>query len=313
MSLILKTLGGEPLKTAQNARQRGEELKGLAKGRQVQATVLGPDAKGNIRVRIMGGTVLAESQVPLKQGQTLNLTVEETEPELVFSMADKSNSPQVSRLNLALQEALQNRERLVQGLNNLLHAKETGDAQNARAGEITEKLRQAIRNGALNAKRAGDPEALSRLLRQSGLDLEARLARAARQPGRESRVLANPFPAGTLRGLAKALLRQLGAGMADGADLDSMAQKALQDLRGSAQGLSAALDAATRLNAELLPQKDMLYLPLPMLFGDQVLGGELLLQLPAQDENQERQGQTKLVFFFEHVRPGTGGGGSGAA
>ncbi len=298
MSLILKTLAGEPLKVVQSPKQRGEGLKGLVKGRRLAATVLGTDAQGGVQVRLMGATVLAESQVPLKPGQALTLTVEETEPGLVFSMADKPGESRQNRLNLALQEALQGRERLVRSINAVLQSEEPSSPQAAQAKETAARLKDAIWNESLNTRRAADPDGLARLVRHSGLNLEARLAQAVRQPGFEDQVLADPLPAHTLRGLAKALVRQLAAGLADTEDLDAMALKALRGLLSSAQGLSSALDAATRLNAELLPQKEMLYFPLPMLFGDQVLGGELLLQLPRHDEDGQRKGQAKLVFFL---------------
>ena len=138
MSLILKTLAGEPLKALQGSKQRGEGLKGLSKGRQVQATVLGPDGEGNTRVRLMGTTVLAESQVPLRPGQSLNLTVEETEPELVFSLDQKAVKPNISALNQALQEAMQGRERLVRGLNAVLEQPSGDQGQTARVQDTLE-------------------------------------------------------------------------------------------------------------------------------------------------------------------------------
>ena len=299
MSLILKTLTGEPLKASQGPGKRDEGLKGLSKGRTLKATVLGPDPDGGIRVRLMGTTVLAESQAALKPGQSLTLTVEQTEPELVFSLEGREAKPHLNRLNLALQEAMQGRERLLRSLNALLAREEPAGSPDQKVPEAAARLKQAINNAGLDAKRAADPEAIPRLVRQTGLDLESRLAHAARRPADEARILFNPVPARTVRGLAKLLVQQLGAGLADAPELESRALKAMQDLLASAQGLNSALDAAAKLNAELLPQKDMLYLPLPLLFNDQVLGGELLLQLPGHDEAGERDGKTKLVFLLE--------------
>jgi hypothetical protein len=305
MSLILKTLTGESLKSLQGGKEKDEGFKGLAKGRQVRATVVGAQDNGLVKVRIMGATVLADSQTPLYPGQNLDLTVEETSPQLVLSLSGKNQSGgQAGKLAMALQEMLQSRERLAKDMGGILEFDSTKQKNPLpeQSARILSQLKQALADAAISADKAGDPETLRRLLSQTGMNLENRLAKIlqGRAPAL-SQIISGPdapLPAETLRGLAKALTRQLGLNLGQLTDPDAAALAAFKELFSSAQGLGNALEAAQQLNAELLPQKDMLYLPLPLLFDDQLLGGELLMQLPGREGGQDREGNTRLVFFL---------------
>ena len=235
-------------------------------------------------MRLMGTTVLAESQVALKPGQSLTLTVEQTEPELVFSLEGREARPQLNRLNLALQEAMQGRERLLRSLNTLLSREEPAGSPDQKAPRDRGPAQTGDQQRVPGRQAGREPGSHSPAwCAMPGWIWNPRLARAAQRPADGARILSSPFPASTVRGLAKLLIQQLGAGLAGSPELETRTLKAMQDLLASAQGLNSALDAAVKLNAELLPQKDMLYLPLPLLFNDQVLGGELLMQLPGQD------------------------------
>ncbi|MCA1905429.1 MAG: flagellar hook-length control protein FliK [Desulfarculus sp.] len=275
---------------------REDSLAGLGPGRVVKAEVAGQEAGGLYRLRLMGQDLVAESQVPLKTGQRLNLTVVATKPQLVLSLgaqaaAERARAGQ-NALGAALQALLLGRQRLGGDLATLLrHDPQKTPPPTPQAGQAMASVRELAQGLVLDQAAAGDPQYLKRLLSDAGMDLEARLARLAADGGRGK-------PPDSLRTLLPGLTRSLAPELALLTVSDPERAAALREFLLAAQNLGEHFAANQRLNAELLPRQALIFLGLPMLLGDQLRQGELLLGLPQDQGDQEGQGAS-LVFFLE--------------
>lgn len=275
---------------------REDSLAGLGPGRVVKAEVTGSEPGGLYRLRLMGQDLVAESHVPLKTGQRLDLTVVATKPQLVLSLgaqtgADLARAGQAA-LGAALQALLLGRQRLGGDLTTLLrHDPQKTPAPTPQAAQAMAAVRDLAQGLVLDQAAAGDPQYLKHLLTGGGMDLEARLARLAAAGGR------GELPE-SLRALLPELTRSLAPELALLTANDPERAAALREFLLAAQNLSEHFAANQRLNAELLPRQALIFLGLPMLLGDQIKQGELLLGLPQDQDGQEGQGSS-LVFFLE--------------
>lgn len=275
---------------------REDSLAGLAPGRVVKAEVAGQEPGGLYRLRLMGQDLVAESHVPLKTGQRLDLTVVATKPQLVLSLGGQTGAESAragqAALGAALQALLLGRQRLGADLATLLRfdPQKTPPPTPQTAQAMT-AVRDLVQGLVLDRDGAGDPQYLQRLLTGGGMDLENRLARLAAAGGR-----------GELPASLRALLPELARGLAPELALltvgDPERAAALKEFLLAAQNLGEHFAANQRLNAELLPREALLFLGLPLLLGDQLQQGELLLGLPRDQEGDQGQGAS-LVFFLE--------------
>lgn|GEM_PF-4977650 len=275
---------------------REDSLAGLAPGRVVKAEVAGQEPGGLYRLRLMGQDLVAESQVPLKAGQRLDLTVVATKPQLVLSLGAQSGAESAragqAALGAALQALLLGRQRLGADLATVLRFDpQKTPAPTPQVAKAMEAVRELIQGLVLDRDRAGDPGYLKRLLAGGGMDLEARLARMTGAGGREQ------MPA-NLRALLPELTRGLAPELALLTASDPERAAALREFLLAAQNLGEHFAANQRLNAELLPREALLFLGLPLLLGDQLQQGELLLGLPRDQDDDQGQGAS-LVFFLE--------------
>jgi hypothetical protein len=146
----------------------------LKPGQALKALVLGLQPDGQVLIRLLGRTLLAQSQTPLSPGQSLEVVVRQTSPQLMLSLLEPPG-PAPGGLAVALQEAARGRQRLLSSLHVLLGPgpPATGDA---RLADMASRLRQ-VAQGMLAQEGSGpDAGLLPRQARLSGLDLEARLA-----------------------------------------------------------------------------------------------------------------------------------------
>ena len=292
LDLIRARLAG----AGQEARSgREDTLAGLSPGRVVKAEVAGAEPGGLYRLRLMGQDLVAESHLPLKTGQRLDLTVVQTKPQLVLSLgaqagAEAGRAGQAA-LGAALQALLLGRQRLGPDLAALLRwDPQKAPPPNPQVGRVMDQVRELVRGLVLDPASAGDPGYLKRLLSGGGMDLEARLARMVAAGGR------GELPA-NLRALLPELVRTLAPELALLAANEPERAAALKEFLLAAQNLGDHFAANQRLNAELLPREALFFLGLPLMLGDQLRQGELLLGLP-QERDRDGQG-TSLVFFLD--------------
>jgi hypothetical protein len=246
---------------------------------------------GLAKISLLGTTVLAETRVPLKPGQSLTLTVEEVSPRIVLSLGQGSGQSQ--RLVLALQESQQATRKLASSLSRLLKF----DLQKAplptgKASELAAQLKEMAAKMVIGPKAVGDPKALPRTLAAAGWDMESRLARQVAQ-GRSE-----PFPSNNLRALSWLLSRELAGNLSLLTAQEPSRAAAIKDFSQAAAELAHCFEANQRLNAQLWPQRDQLLLALPFAFGDRLEQGELLMGLPAQSDEEPEGRETKLAFFL---------------
>ncbi|MFZ5586607.1 MAG: flagellar hook-length control protein FliK [Thermodesulfobacteriota bacterium] len=293
LELIRARLAGEP--AGQGRDPAGDPLARLAPGRVVSAEVAGQESGGLVRLRLMGQELLAETQAPLRPGQRLTLTVMETKPQLVLSLGQGQAAPAgaggAARLAQALAALMLGRQRLTGDLAAILgHDPQKTPPPTPRAAELMAQAQDLARQVALDQDAAGDPAYLRRLMGAAGMDLMPRLARLLAGGG-------ETLPA-SLRTLLPALTRELGPHLAQ-LTLDQPERAAaLRQFLAAAEGLAESFAANQRLNAELLPKEALLFLGLPLMFGDELRQGELLLGLP-QAGGQDGGGETSLVFFLD--------------
>ncbi|MGD8562218.1 MAG: hypothetical protein PVG03_06780 [Desulfarculaceae bacterium] len=263
----------------------------LSPGRTVRALVLGMGHGGLAKISLLGTTVLAETRVPLKPGQSLTLTVEEVSPRIVLSLGQGSGPSQ--RLVLALQESQQATRKLASSLSRLLKF----DLQKAplptgKASELAARLKELAAEMVIGPKAVGDTKALPRSLAAAGWDMESRLARRVVQ-GKSG-----TFPSANLRTLSWMLSRELAGNLSLLTAQEPSRAAAIKDFAQAAAELVHSFEANQRLNAQLWPQRDQLLLALPFAFGDRLEQGELLLELPAQPDEGPEGRETKLAFFL---------------
>lgn len=275
---------------------REDSLAGLSPGRQVKAEVAGQEPGGLYRLRLMGQELLAESHLPLKTGQRLDLTVVATKPQLVLSLGGQAGAEAAragqAALGAALQALLLGRQRLGADLATLLRFDpQKTPPPTPQAAQAMASVRELAQSLVLNQDGAGDPQYLKRLMTGGGMDLEARLAKLAAAGGR------GELPA-NLRSLLPELTRSLAPELSLLTASDPERAAALKEFLLAAQNLGEHFAANQRLNAELLPREALLFLGLPMLLGDQLQQGELLLGLPQDLEDGEERGAS-LVFFLQ--------------
>lgn len=293
---MLELIRARPAGASQEARTaREDSLAGLSPGRVVKAEVAGQEAGGLYRLRLMGQDLVAESHVPLKTGQRLDLTVVQTKPQLVLSLGTQAGAEAgragQAALGAALQALLLGRQRLGGDLAALLRFDPQKLAPpTPQAAKAMEAVRDLVQKLVLDQAGAGDPGYLKRLLAGGGMDLEARLARMAGAGGREQ------LPV-NLRALLPELVQSLAPELSLLTASDPERAAALKEFLLAAQNLGEHFAANQRLNAELLPREALLFLGLPLMLGDQLQQGELLLGLP-QDREDKGQGAS-LVFFLE--------------
>ncbi|MFH1058703.1 MAG: flagellar hook-length control protein FliK [Pseudomonadota bacterium] len=299
---IRARLAGGPAETSRDSRD--DALGRLSPGRVVSAEVAGRQAGGLVRLRLMGQELLAETQVPLTTGQRLNLTVMETKPQLVLSLGQDQAAlpdPGPARVAQALAALMLGRQRLAGDLGALLGLDpQKTPAPTPRAGQLIGQVQDLARQMVLDQAAAGDPASLRRLISAAGMDLEPRLAKlVAGNAGGAGGETGQPALPPSLRTLLPALMRELGPHLAR-ITLDQPERAAaLKQFLAAAENLTEAFSANQRLNAELLPKEALLFLGLPLMFGDQLGQGELLLGLPPQDAEGGRGGETNIVFFLE--------------
>lgn len=262
--------------------------------------MLGEGPGGLYRVRLMGQTVLAESRHPLTPGQGLSLTVESTSPQLVLSTAQAPGGG-LKSLPVSLQMLLHGKERLAQNFSVFLEFDPPPQQKAAlppRILELAGELKETLREAALGPNTSTGPHGLARLIEKSGMDLESRLAASAGK----GKAAALP---GSIRYLAGMLAAELETHLAAMLGKDPEQTALMRELLGASQGLAGLFESNQRLNAELLPQRDSLFFALPLLLGDKLEHGELLLELPSGKERGQGKGQTRLAFLLNltHLGP----------
>lgn len=299
---IRARLAGGPAATSRDSRD--DPLGRLSPGRVVSAEVAGRQAGGLIKLRLMGQELLAETQVPLTTGQRLNLTVLETRPQLVLSLGQGQAAPPEAgpaRVAQSVAALMLGRQRLAGDLATLLGLDpQKTPAPTPRAGQLMGQVQEMARQVVLDQAAASDPAGLRRMISAAGMDLEPRLAKlVAGNAAGAGGDAAQPALPPSLRTLLPALMRELGPHLAR-LTLDQPEQAAaLKQFLAAAENLTEAFSANQRLNAELLPKEALLFLGLPLMFGDQLSQGELLLGLPQPEDEGGRGGETNIVFFLE--------------
>ena len=285
---IAKLIGQRPAPNPSPAGDRTAHLAGypLNPGRVVTATVVGPAAGGLTQLKLMGANLLADSAVELIPGQTVKLVVQQTEPQVVFSLAEGPSGQAAVRLPLLLQGVFRGNQALMANLRTLLEF-------DLAAAELPEGVKQAAAALQKAAARlvAENPDPLRHTIKAAGLNLEARLAAATAGEG------LSPTAARGLRPLYMALERAMAAasGRAAGA---ARRWAGFEAFGRAAHQVGGFFDNLAELNAETLPRDNQLLLALSLAWQDRLESGELLIGLPEPDEQGQRQGQTSLVFFL---------------
>lgn len=286
MKTLLPGIFGKTNNSPKSANTAGQDL---APGREVKATVMEILPGNRALVRLMGQTITAESETPLKQGQSLELTVEQTSPRLVLSLGGGQAKP-TSLFNQALGELLAGNQRIGQHLSNLLtidfKSKPLPDPQLQQA--VT-KLQETVREITIDQAKSDDAQAirqaLSSLPAKGGLNLEALLAKGQ-------------IPGDNIRSLVNFITRHLDQQIVKMAGEDPSRAAELRRFSSSAKGLASLMEAGTKANAELLPKEASLLLLLPMLMGDGLDRGQLLFDLPDAEPSPGGGETTRLVFFL---------------
>lgn len=278
--------------TAQPGRPTGDEGPTLWPGRAVKATVLQAAANGRVVVRIAGQALVAESDLPLRPGQNLELIVEQASPRLVLALADRQPvAPSDARR--AMGELLAGSQRLARQLETLLKIDFTArpladkDTQKAAVG-----LQEAARAVIIDRQKAAEPalirQSLAALAAKGGLSREANLAKARPEA----------LVGDDLRSMAQRFLARLPLVSDQIAQQDPERAAELGRFAEAAKGLATTLEANQRLNAQILPEQSLLVLLLPLVLGGPADQGQLLLEPPPGDENERRQRPTRLAFFL---------------
>ncbi|MFH1035753.1 MAG: hypothetical protein V1806_14690 [Pseudomonadota bacterium] len=272
--------------------QAASALSDLAPGRVLKGAVVGPQPGGLTLIRLSGMSLLAETSLPLAPGQTLTLVVRETRPQLVLALVEEPPPPP-NPLPGLVQELLRGRQRLGGHLTTLLGLDlKAQAAPSPKAAELAERLQELVRQMLLDGATADQGRSLPRLMALAGLDLEARLAEVAQ--GR----LAGLPP--SLRALLPQLLRELEPLLGQLTRNDPGLALAWRGFLAAGLGLAEYFEQNARLNAQLLPQAQLL-LGLPLAWGQEFRPGELLIGLPApgQEGQDQEEAPLRLVFFLE--------------
>jgi hypothetical protein len=269
-----------------------ESLADLSPGRVLRGTVVGPQPGGLTLIRLLGMSLLADTRLPLVPGQALTLVVQETKPQLVLAVAEEP-APPASPLPVLAQELLRGRQRFSQNLATLLRLDPKAQPlPSPKAAELAGRVQEVLRQMLLDGATAGDSRSLPRLMAQAGLDLEARLADlvAGRLP---------QLPP-SLRALLPELTRELVPLLETLGRENPGLALVWREFLAAGQGLAEYYEANTRLNAQLFPEA-LLFLGLPLAWGQALRNGELLIGLPTPGEPDQDQEEpsTRLVFFLD--------------
>ena len=276
-------------KTDPNPKSAKTDAQDLAPGREVKATVLEVLPGNRALVRLMGQTINAESETPLKQGQSLDLVVEQTTPRLVLSLGGGQAKP-AGLFNQALGELLAGNQRIGQHLSSLLDIDFKADPlPDPKLQQAVVKLQEAVSQITIDQAKSQDAQAIRQALAdlpaKAGLNLEAVLAKGQ-------------VPPENIRTLVSFITRHLDQQLIKLADGDPGRAADLRRFSTAAKGLASLMEANVKVNAELMPREASLLLLLPMLLGDGLDRGQLLFDLPDPETRQSRGETTRLVFFL---------------
>ena len=294
MKFFLDALTGRPAADSRTDSKSG--LESLAPGRQVRATVVSTGGDGKAELSLMGSRVQASTELPLRTGQSLELTVEQTSPRLVLALNQEAAAAgRAKSLPVALQMLLQGRERLLRNLTSLQEF-EPGEKDFSQPAQrdALQNAQEAARDTVVKPGGQSPARALPDAIRASGMNLEADLARALEQ-GRGAE--AAQAGKASLKVAVKLLIRQLEASLAQVLDDPARAAE-LKNLHQALNGLGQFLDANQQLNAHILPERNSLFFSLPFLFGEMLQSGEMFFGLPEKDTEGRREGETSLAFFL---------------
>lgn len=259
----------------------------LFPGRVITATVLGPSAGGLFEVSMFGERLLAESKVPLTAGQAVKLVVAETQPQVVLALAEEGEAPGAAdRLPGLLQGVFSGNQSLAHNLRHILAFDLDGaglpKAVRLAAGRVREAARELVEPG---------PDPLRRAVKAAGLNLEAQLAAAAKQPdglqaaGRGLRPL--------VMALERAMAAEVGRPAATADRPGGFASFA-----SAAEQVGSFFDNLAGLNAELAPRDNQVLMAVAMALGDQLESGELLVGLADQEQEGEEPGHGAMTLAF---------------
>ncbi|MCB2184845.1 MAG: flagellar hook-length control protein FliK [Deltaproteobacteria bacterium] len=261
----------------------------LTPGRVVRATVLQTFPGRQVLVRLPGGEVMAQSRVDLTAGQTLDLMVERTSPQVVLSPAPEQSAPPPSApLQRSLSTLLAARTSLPAALETILGFDPTPEAALLpRAGALTRQLQQALAQALRPAPDLPPEEAARRLVAWG----------AAGPPPAPGAPRAKKSPRELLAQLSQELQEsggRLGRGEASHA-------ARWHGLAEAVRQMGDFLEAQSRLHAQLWSRDGALLLALPLALGPHFSQGELWLGLgegAAEGEAGAEEETTRLRFFL---------------
>lgn len=267
----------------------------LIPGRVIKATVLGPGPGGAVKLRMLGATVLARTNLDLPPGQVLELTVQSAGPEPVLTINDPAPPsvqplpPPGEGMGQVLRMLLHGRERMVRNLARILDFKPPAGLS-PRAQKAIAKFQEMAASLLLDRAGASDPAALGRLVSRSGMGLEARLAALAKGGAK--------VPEPGLRQLAMELAGILEAEMGALPSSDMARAAVLSELLLATRGLAEVFTANQQVNAELYSQRYALIFALPLLFGDKLEYGEVLMELGREGPEGKEEKELRLSFLL---------------
>lgn len=286
MKAFLPGIFGKTTDTTKSAKFGEQDL---APGREIKGTVLEVLPGNRALVRLMGQTINAESETPLKQGQSLELVVEQTTPRLVLSLGGGQTKP-ASLLNQALGELLAGNQNIGKHISNLLSIDfKSSPLPDQDLQQSVLKLQDAVSQITIDDAKSQNAQAirqaLSELPGKAGLNQEALLAKGQ-------------IPADNIRSLVSLIVSRLDQQITNLAGGDPARAADLRQFATAAKSLGSLMEANAKANSELMPREASLLLLLPMLIGEGLDRGQLLFDLHSSRTEHEGGKITRMVFFL---------------
>ncbi len=233
-----------------------------------------------ILIQVKGRELVAETAFPLPEGTEFQARVEQLEPRIIFKFLMPASGDSVS-FSLLKKYWVGDPplERLVESWKALENSQ--GPSRSKEVQETWTRIRETIKifSGMLEA--GADPQALARIIDQSGLNLENKIRRIINADGK-------PFPADLLLGDLKGLLLKMKA------QLERVAPETAHEL----QPLIQKMELYQLLNAgEGDPSK--LLLLIPFLFPEGLRWTEILFSGDRGGRESAEERGNGLLFLLD--------------
>ena len=255
----------------------GQKLPDLSPGQTVAVTVQEKLAEGRYQVVLRDVSIMATSEVPLKEGDRLQVKVQSVQPQIILNVIDAPKQAVEAKINEKLVQWRINPESLTQLFDKVDEFSENLKSVSLPSGfsaKDSDVLLKIFNSIVLSPKTKTNPLFVKDFITRIGLLLEKDLAAMVSQKSAEG----SAQPSETLKSLLLKLSESINRTMQDAAKINVEEIGKFKNIASFTADALKAVETGQAVNVVYQKNEDGLYLQIPLVLGEAYRQAEIFIR-----------------------------------